>query len=59
MKELARRTGPTMVKLLDKTGFKTPKEFFRETHYLERVFLAEALKEHEKQEANKLKKMMP
>jgi len=44
---------------LDKTGFRTVREYFKETTYLERVFLAEAVREYEKEEAKKLKQIMP
>lgn len=36
--------------MLRYTGFKTPTEYFRETTFLDREFLADAVKEYEREE---------
>lgn len=46
------------MKILEVTGFKTPNEYFNQTSSLERVFISEGVRQLQKQEAKKYKKLM-
>lgn len=46
---------PGLIDVLDKTGFRTISEYFKETTYLERVALGEALKEYNEKTRNNIR----
>ncbi len=47
-----------MARMLEITGFRTPRELYRETDKYERYYLVQCIKEYEKREAEKMKKIM-
>ena len=55
MKRFARKNGANLIHIFKYTSFKTPTEYFSETTELDRVFLAEAVEQYEKQKAEAMK----
>lgn len=46
------------MKIIEVTGFRTPKEFFENTSWLERIFISEGVKQLQKKENERLKGLM-
>lgn len=58
MKQFAQKKGADLVNIFKYTGFKTPVQYFSETSQLERVFLAEAVKQFEKENQKRSSKIL-